>query len=71
MPDYRMIPVDEDTDQMIVALCEAYEFGKRAKGAMVRKLVRAEYEKLAVVKLVPVRNTLTNKAKSKTAPKAE
>lgn len=61
MPDYKMIPVDKDTDHMIVALCEAYEFGKRAKGAMVKKLVKAEFEKLAAVKLLPAN---TKKAKA-------
>lgn len=52
MADYKMIPVDKETYNRIVALCDAYDLGKRAQGLLVRKLVKADYEKLAAVKLV-------------------
>ena len=52
MPDYKTIPVDEETHKRIQALCQAYEMGQRGQGALVRKLVNAEYEKLAAVKLI-------------------
>lgn len=51
---YKTIPVDGETARKLLQLCEAYEMGKRAQGAMVRKLVNAEWEKLAAVKLLPV-----------------
>lgn len=43
---YKTIPVDQETYEMIEALCQAYEMGKRSKGAMVRRLVKREYELL-------------------------
>jgi hypothetical protein len=49
---YKTIPVDEETYEMVKELCVAYEMGKRAHGAMVKKVVRAEYQKLAQVKLI-------------------
>lgn len=49
---YKTIPVDPETGDKIAALCQAYELGQRGQGALVRKLVNAEYEKLAAVKLV-------------------
>jgi hypothetical protein len=52
MADYVNIPVDEETKAMVVALCEAYGLPKRGQGAMVKKLVKADYEKLRAVKLV-------------------
>lgn len=50
---YKNIPVDEETHQMILILCEAYDMGRRAQGAMVRKLAKAEIEKLDKTKLLP------------------
>lgn len=52
MNGYKTIPVDGETARKIAQLCEAYEMGKRAQGAMVRKLINAEWEKLAAVKLI-------------------
>ena len=52
-PKYKNIPVDEETDEKVAVLCEAYEFPKRSKGALIRKLVNAEYEKLKALKLLP------------------
>ena len=49
MADYKNIPVDQETYEMLAALCEAYE---RKQGAQVKALVKVEYEKLAVVKLI-------------------
>lgn len=50
---YKNIPVDPETARRVEALCLAYEMGKRGQGALVRKLVNAEYERLASVKLLP------------------
>ncbi len=50
---YKTIPVDEETYARVMTLCKAFEMGERGKGALVRKLVKAEYEKLAAVKLLP------------------
>lgn len=52
MADYKMIPVDVETYARLKELCQAYELGERSQGAMVRKLVKAEHEKLAEVKLI-------------------
>jgi len=52
MSKYRNIPVDDETYEMVEALCEAYEMGKRSKGAMIKKLAKAETEKLEKVKLL-------------------
>ncbi len=55
---YKTIPVDEETYEMVQKLCVAYEMGKRGQGAMVKKVVKAEYQKLAQVKFVaPVDNS--------------
>lgn len=67
---YKMIPVDEDTYNMVVALCEAYEMPKKSQGAMVRKLAKAETEKLAAVKLLPSTKGKGSKG-GKDLPKAE
>lgn len=53
MANYKNIPVDDETYEWVLELCEAYEMGKRSQGAMVRKLAKAEHEKLAAVKLLP------------------
>lgn len=50
---YKTIPVDEETHKRVMALCQAYEMGERGQGALVRKLVNAEFNKLAEVKLLP------------------
>lgn len=50
---YKTIPVDEETYRKVIVLCKAYEMGERSQGALVRKLVNAEYVKLAEVKLLP------------------
>ena len=44
---YRTVPVDFETHAMIVAICSAHEMGKRAQGALIRRLVKAEYRKMA------------------------
>jgi hypothetical protein len=49
---YKTIPVDEETYDMVQQLCEAYEMGKRSQGAIVKKLVKADYQKLKSVKLI-------------------
>jgi hypothetical protein len=43
---YKMIPVDQQTHARLMALCGAYGFGQRGQGAMVRKLVNSEFEKI-------------------------
>ena len=50
---YKTLPVDEETYQKVQLLCTAYDMGRRGQGALVRKLVNAECEKLAAVKLLP------------------
>lgn len=50
---YKTIPVDEETYEMVQKLCAAYEMNKRAQGALVKKLVKADYNKLAAAKLIP------------------
>ena len=50
MPEYKTIPVDEETYQLLVELCQAYE---RKQGAQVKVLVKTEHAKLAAVKLRP------------------
>lgn len=51
-PKYKNLPVDLDTDEKIAILCRYYGFPKRSKGAMVRKLVNAEFEKPELAKLL-------------------
>ena len=49
---YKMIPVDEQTKERIKELMRAFGMGERAQGALVAKLVNAEYEKWEAYKLV-------------------
>lgn len=63
MSKYKNIPVDDETNSMIETLCEAYEMGQRSKGAMVKKLAKAEIEKLDQAKLLP--KTVSKKAETK------
>ena len=51
---YKNIPVDDETYERIQALCAVYEMGKRAQGALVKKLVNKDYAALAAVNLLPV-----------------
>lgn len=50
--EYVTVPLNKDVAFMVEELCSAYEMGRRGKGALVSKLVRAEYRKLHDVKLV-------------------
>lgn len=50
MPEYKNIPVDEETYDMLIKLCDAYE---RKQGAQVKAMVKVEYEKLDKAKLLP------------------
>ncbi len=43
---YITIPVDKETHRQVMILLRAYEMPTRAQGALVSKLVRAEYDKL-------------------------
>ena len=56
MAKYKNIPVDEETASILLELCEAYEFGQRGQGAMVKKLAKAEYLTLKDAKLLPSQN---------------
>ena len=58
---YKNIPVDPETYDMLVVLCEAYE---RKQGAQVKALVRVEYEKLDKAKLLPKEGKKTEKQKA-------
>lgn len=49
---YRTVPVDFETHAMILAICDAYEMGKRAQGALLRRLVKAEYRKMTKYRLL-------------------
>lgn len=68
MPVYKNIPVDEETHEMVIVLCEAHELPKRSKGAMVRRLVKAEYLRLKALKLLPKKE---GEKANKDLPKAE
>ena len=50
---YKTVPVDEETHEKIQTLCQALDMGKRGQGALVRRLVNAEFEKWSEVKLLP------------------
>lgn len=54
MADYKNIPVDEETYDMLLLLCGAYE---RKQGAQVKALVKVEYEKLRTMKVLPKRKS--------------
>lgn len=43
-PRYRMVPVDQVTHKQLMALCELRGFGQRGQGALVRILIKKEYE---------------------------
>ena len=60
---YRTVPVDLETHRMILALCDAYDMGLRAQGALVRRLIKAEYHQLAEQQgcLNPGRKVVENK----------
>ena len=45
-PRYKMIPVDPHTHARLMTLCSEYGFGQRGQGAMVRKLINSEFEKI-------------------------
>ena len=64
MPVYKNIPVDEETHNLLMELCQAYELGKRSQGVMVRKLVKAEHEKLDKAKLLPKEGKKSEKQKA-------
>lgn len=53
MADYETIPVEKETKKKIIILCEAYEMGKRAQGALVSKLVNADYARMKALDLLP------------------
>ena len=46
MAKYKNIPVDEETSEMLAALCQAYD---RKQGAQVKQMVRMEFQKLQQV----------------------
>jgi hypothetical protein len=48
---YKMVPIDSETHEKLLALCDAFRLGQRGQGAMVRRLIEQEYEKWAQVKL--------------------
>ncbi len=56
---------DDETSQRTRALCRAYELGEQGQGALVRKLVNAEYEKLASFKLLQVEQPALSQPVSK------
>lgn len=50
MPEYKNIPVDEETRDMLIVLCEV---NNRKQGAQVKELVKAEFLRLKALKLLP------------------
>jgi hypothetical protein len=44
---YKMIPVDNETHARLMALCAKYGFGQRGQGAMMRRLINIEFEKIS------------------------
>lgn len=50
---YKMIPVDQQTHARLMALCSEYGFGQRGQGAMVRKLVNSEFERIPSIMSSP------------------
>ncbi|PKN91075.1 MAG: hypothetical protein CVU44_20890 [Chloroflexi bacterium HGW-Chloroflexi-6] len=49
---YQTVPVDLETHAMIMAMCEHYVMGKRAQGALVKRVIKPEFEKLLEAGLV-------------------
>ncbi len=59
MPDYKNIPVDTETYQMLLVLCDVYD---RKQGAQVKSLVKADYERLEKADLLPKGETKKNES---------
>ncbi len=55
---YQTIPVDPETKRKLEAICQAHDMGRRSQGAMVRKLVNAEYGRLEASRLIAEAGTL-------------
>jgi hypothetical protein len=52
---YETIPVDTETKQLVLAMCAALGMPRRSQGALVKNVVKAEYEKMvATGKILPV-----------------
>jgi hypothetical protein len=45
---YHTIPVDNETYRRILEICQVREMGQRAQGALIRQLVKSEYQKLQI-----------------------
>lgn len=61
MAEYKMIPVDQETYDKLKLLCEKHQ---RKQGAQVRELVNIEWEKLNLLKIVPVEEAAVKSEKS-------
>lgn len=48
---YKTIPVDLKTHQKLVYIRDFLQLGKRAHGAIVRRLINAEYQKIKELSL--------------------
>jgi len=46
MANYKTIPVDNETYHKLLWLCNKYDLGQRAQGAMVRRLINAEIKRV-------------------------
>lgn len=51
-PTYKTVPLDEQTHERLMTLCDAYGLGRRSQGAFVRRLIDEEWRKLEKVKLL-------------------
>jgi hypothetical protein len=51
---YKNIPVDEETYQLLIKICERYG---RKQGAQMKQLLKAEWERIERADQLPPRNT--------------
>lgn len=50
---YHTIPVDSETYRKIREICQVREMGRRAQGALIRQLIKCEYQKIKTDKEIP------------------
>jgi len=62
---YKTVPLDVETHEQLLALCEHFGFGKRGQGAMVRKLVKPAYEFMLQEQSLPKQDETNGKKKVK------
>jgi len=45
---YEMIPVDAETKRLVLAMCAALGMPRRSQGALIKRIVTTEYEKMVI-----------------------